>query len=326
MLSAQDSSMPCSHRNSGCSYREQCGPQADGQLVLDYLSRQYPHSTRTEWEDNIAAGRVLLNDRPAAADETLRSGSWLIWQRPPWIEPPAPRCWQLLYEDTELLAVAKPSGLPTLPGAGFHESTLLHLVQQYAPDAMPLHRLGRWTSGLVLCAKTTAARRVLLQQWSERSVYKRYRALISGNPAWNESEVTTPIGPVPHPLLGTVYAASATGKQSRSLATVLERRGDTCLCDLVISTGRPHQIRIHLASVGHPLAGDPLYGSDGLPLPDSISLPGDPGYQLHAAELRVRHPVGGAELRLCCPPPLLLCTASETAGLQETVALSSECS
>ncbi len=324
MFSRLDDDIPRSHRNNGCSYREQLGPLADGQRLLDYLSRQYPHSTRTEWEENITAGLVLLNDRPAAADEVLRSGSWLVWQRPPWTEPPAPRCWQLLYEDAELLAVAKPAGLPTLPGAGFHESTLLHLVQQYSPDAVPLHRLGRWTSGLVLCAKTTAARRALLQQWSGRTVFKRYRALITGSPVWSESEISTPIGPVPHPLLGTVYAASSAGKKSRSLATVLERRGDTCLCDVVISTGRPHQIRIHLASVGHPLAGDPLYGSDGLPQTDSTALPGDPGYQLHATELRVRHPVGGAELQLCCPPPLLLRTASEIAVVQETVALSPE--
>lgn len=326
MRSSLENSIPLSHQNSGCSYREQCGSQADGQQVLDYLSRQYPHSTRNEWARNIAAGLVLLNERPAAAEEMLRSGSWLVWQRPPWLEPPAPRCWQLLYEDTELLAVAKPSGLPTLPGAGFHESTLLHLVQQYASDAVPLHRLGRWTSGLVLCAKTTTARRVLLQQWSNRQVYKRYRALISGSPAWEQLEITTPIGPVPHPLLGTVHAASVTGKPALSLAAVLERRADSSLCDLEIRTGRPHQIRIHMAASGHPLSGDPLYGVGGQPLPNSRALPGDPGYHLHAAELRIQHPVNGSELRLYCPPPLQLHTVSEVEELQETVAMSPECS
>lgn len=321
MSNHADDQSPRPHRNNGCSYREQLGPQAASRQLLSYLAQQYPHSSETEWAVNLAAGLVLLDSRIATADERLKAGSWLVWQRPPWTEPPAPRHWQLLYEDAELLAVAKPAGLPTLPGANFHESTLLYLVQQYAPDAVPLHRLGRWTSGLVLCARTTTARRILLQQWSGRQVYKRYRALICGNPAWEQLEISTLIGPVPHPLLGTVHAASATGKPALSLATVLERRADCSLCNIEISTGRPHQIRIHMAASGHPLVGDPLYGAEGQPLPDSRSLPGDSGYLLHAAELRVQHPTHGKELQLCCLPPAMLCTAAETAELQEMLAL-----
>jgi 23S rRNA pseudouridine1911/1915/1917 synthase len=120
--------------------------------------------------------------------------------------------------------------------------------------------------------------------------------------------ITTPIGPAPHPLLGSVHAASPQGKPSLSQVTVLERRADSFLCDVRIATGRPHQIRIHLAAAGHPLTGDPLYGPGGLPGPDSRALPGDPGYLLHAAELSFCHPADGRTVVLACePPPQLRC-------------------
>ena len=87
---------------------------------------------------------------------------------------------------------------------------------------------------------------------------------------------------------------------------VLERREGAFLCDVRIATGRPHQIRIHLAAAGHPLVGDPLYGPGGTPLDGSRALPGDPGYLLHAAELRIVHPRTGRELDVSCAPPPLL--------------------
>jgi 23S rRNA pseudouridine1911/1915/1917 synthase len=148
----------------------------------------------------------------------------------------------------------------------------------------------------------------LMRQWSANAIGKRYRALATRLPPWDELTITTPIGPVPHPLLGSLHAASPQGKPSRSQVLVLERRADSFLCDVRIATGRPHQIRIHLAATGHPLTGDPLYGPGGLPAPDSRALPGDPGYHLHAAELSFRHPgTGRAVVLECEPPPLLRC-------------------
>jgi 23S rRNA pseudouridine1911/1915/1917 synthase len=291
------------HRNQGCDYREQLGPQADGLRLVDYLSQRYHHSSPDEWADHIAAGLVVLNGSAAQPDQLLSAGQELVWQRPAWDEPAAPRWFGLLYDDADLLAVAKPAGLPTLPGANFLESTLLYLVQQQYPAAAPLHRLGRWTSGLVLCAKHPDARRALLRQWSARQVGKRYRALVSGLPVWDRLTIETPIGPVDHPLLGTLHAASPHGKPARSEVTVLERRDGYSLCDVTIDTGRPHQIRIHLASVGHPLQGDPLYLAGGRPAPDSTALPGDPGYLLHSAELRFCHPRSGQPTVISCPPP-----------------------
>jgi 23S rRNA pseudouridine1911/1915/1917 synthase len=291
--------------NSGCEYREQLGPDADGLTLLAYLSRRYIHSTPEEWASRIATGHLRIDSRPAHTETILRKGSNLVWHRPPWIEPDAPRKFSVLYEDDDILAVAKPAGLPTLPGANFLTATLLNLVRSYAPDAAPVHRLGRWTSGIVLCARNRKARAALMQQWSAQKVGKRYRALAGGVPAWNEMTITTPIGPMPHPLLGSIHAAAPDGKPSLSQVIVLERRRNSFLCDVRIATGRPHQIRIHLAAAGHPLAGDPLYGAGGLPRADITAVPGDPGYHLHAAELIFCHP-SGHEMMIECEPPKLL--------------------
>jgi 23S rRNA pseudouridine1911/1915/1917 synthase len=297
--------------NKGCEYREQLGVDADGRSVLAYLSMHYTHSSPAEWEERIATCHILIDGRPAHPESPLHNGSELVWQRPPWIEPDAPRTFSIVYEDKDLLAVAKPAGLPTLPGANFLQSTLLHLVRTYAPDASPLHRLGRWTSGLVLCARNRSARTDLMRQWSSGKVGKRYRALASGVPDRDEMTICTPIGPVPHAFLGSLHAANPRGKRALSRVTVLELRADSFLCDVRIETGRPHQIRIHLAAVGHPLAGDPLYAVGGLPAPDSHALPGDPGYHLHAAELSFLHPGTGHGVVIECEPPLLLRLATE---------------
>lgn len=289
--------------NQGCEYRERLGPEAEGQTLLGYLSRRYAHSTAEEWAARIAAGLVQLDGQAGRAESPLNRGSELVWERPPWTEPEAPRSFEVLYEDEDLLAVAKPAGLPTLPGAGFLQGTLLYQVQAYAPDAAPVHRLGRWTSGVVLCARNHLARTALTRQWSGQQIGKYYRALAAGRPSWQELEITTPIGPVPHPLLGTVHAANPAGKAARSRVVVRQRDSEGFLCDIKIATGRPHQIRIHLAAAGHPLVGDPLYRTGGVPAPDSRAVPGDPGYLLHAAQLRFRHPRTGAAMVVCCEPP-----------------------
>lgn len=289
--------------NNGCEYREQVGADADTKTLLAYLGDRYRHSTAEEWAARIAAGQVRVNNGNAHVETKLNRGDTLVWQRPPWREPEAPLAFDVLYEDTDVLAVAKPAGLPTLPGANYFQHTLLHQVQQQFPNAMPLHRLGRWTSGIVLCARNAPASTALIQAWNTPRVGKRYRALASGNPGWEERTITDPIGPVPHALLGSVHAVSATGKPACSRVTVRERRADSFICDVWIDTGRAHQIRIHLAAAGHPLVGDPLYIAGGMPAADSRAVPGDPGYQLHAAELRFQHPRSGEQMVIACEPP-----------------------
>ncbi|MBI5239603.1 MAG: RNA pseudouridine synthase [Elusimicrobia bacterium] len=289
--------------NEGFEYRERLGPESAGKDLLGYLRGRYPHSTAAQWRERIVSGLVLLDGRKADIVSPLSPGQVLTWQRPPWVEPEAPTSFATLYEDEDLLAAAKPAGLPVLPGAGYLRNTLLSLVRRRFPGASPLHRLGRWTSGVVLFARTRQARSSLTRQWEEREVGKLYRALAVGAPGQDEFEVAAPIGPVPHPTLKTVHAASAAGKPAHSRVTVVERRAGAFLCDVRIATGRPHQIRIHLAAAGHPLAGDPLYAPGGGLIPGTRAGPGDPGYLLHAAELRFRHPRDGRETVVPCPPP-----------------------
>jgi 23S rRNA pseudouridine1911/1915/1917 synthase len=172
-----------------------------------------------------------------------------------------------------------------------------------------LHRLGRFTSGLVLFARTPAAAATLSRSWRDHGVKKHYRALGSGVAALETLTIDAPIGPVPHPTLGEVYASSTNGKPSHSRATVLERRIDSTLFAVEITTGRPHQIRIHLAYAGHPLVGDPLYDSGGVVKPQP-GLPGDGGYLLHAERLAFTHPVTGAAMVLEAAPPAALAIGS----------------
>ena len=287
--------------NQGYSYRHIVGPDAAGHSTLSYLVSHFTHSNAAEWQARMAAGEVLLDSQPAQGQELLRAGTVLVWNRPGWVEEQTPQEYGVIFQDEHLLVVDKPSGLPTLPGAGFYLNTLLSRVQAEFPEARPLHRLGRATSGLVLFARDAQTASALSQRWSQ--VHKQYQALASGVASQETYEIQTPIGPVSHPRLGHVHAASATGKSSRSLARVLQRRSHTTVFEVDLLTGRPHQIRIHLACIGHPLAGDPLYEVGGQPRLDQPGLPGDAGYWLHAKRVVFAHPVSGQRLELTAPLP-----------------------
>jgi 23S rRNA pseudouridine1911/1915/1917 synthase len=307
--------------NDGFTYVEEVGVEADGESLHGYLCRRYRHSTPAEWRARIASGDVLVGAAAVPADARLRRGQMLAWRRPPWEEPEAPLAFTVLHEDDDVLAVSKPAGLPTMPGANYLQHTLSFQVRQYAPQATAVHRLGRWTSGVVLFARHKRSRAELSRQLRAREVVKIYRALASGDPPWNSHTVDCPIGVVPHPLLGSIHAASANGKPSASAIDVLERRGGSFLCDVRIATGRPHQIRIHLAASGHPLVGDPLYAAGGVPAAGSVAVPGAPGYHLHAAELRFTHPRDGRQVVVTSEPPPVLRPPSSWSGTQPDVTL-----
>jgi 23S rRNA pseudouridine1911/1915/1917 synthase len=295
--------------NSGFEYRRRVGPADAGLTVIEYLVQRYPAFPRDEWLARVGSGRVTVNAGPANHRTSLRAGDTVSWMRPPWQEPDAPASFAILHRRDGLLAVAKPSGLPTVPGGGmFLDRTLLSLVRRRFPGASPLHRLGRATSGIVLFATTQQSASQLSREWREREVVKVYRALVAGTPGRDAWRVDTRIGPVPHAILKTVHAASEQGKAALSEVNVLERRKACAVVHVRISTGRPHQIRIHLAASGHPLVGDPLYVAGGVPAAGSRALPGDSGYFLHAESLRFRQPVTGEWIDIyCLPPPILRC-------------------
>ncbi len=290
--------------NRGYAYTSIIRSKYHGQTLLSHLASLYPHSTPQAWTQNLNNGEVTLNGVTATGSESVALGQTLVWNRPPWIEPDAPQHFEVLLDDPHLLAVNKPSGLPTLPGGGFMENTLLRLVQKHTANANPVHRLGRATSGIVLFAKTPQAASNLEANWNTPKVQKIYRALAQNIASQDAYEILTPIGPVPHPRLGQVWAANPSGKPAKSLAKVISRNASnttnagTTTFEVSLHSGRPHQIRIHLASIGHPLVGDPLYGLTGQPLEHLPGLPGDGGYFLHAQFLRFIHPISGEQINL----------------------------
>ncbi len=300
--------------NNGWTYREQVDRSSHGVTVLDYYTDRYRHSNRVEWQERIRSRQILLDEAETTAETCLLAGQWLTYQRSPWQEPEVPLAFDVLYEDTDLMVVAKPSGLPVLPGGGFLEHTLLWQLQQRYPQATPtpIHRLGRGTSGLMLLARSPAARAYLSQQLRERQMQKVYRALVQGTSMDDRFTITEPIGKQPHPALGYVYAAHPQGAFAQSACVVLRRDAETALLEVTILTGRPHQIRIHLAAAGYPLVGDPLYAIGGLPLTcvpsasGKLPVPGDCGYHLHALHLSFTHFNGQPMAFTASPPPALV--------------------
>jgi 23S rRNA pseudouridine1911/1915/1917 synthase len=230
-------------------------------------------------------------------------GQELTYDRPPWEEPDVPLNFEILHEDRDLFIVAKPSGLPVLVGGGFLQNTLIYRIQKHYPNETPypIHRLGRGTSGIVLMARSRSARAELTRQMREREIRKIYRALVGSGVNEDVFTVEQAIGSIPHPILGYVYGASDEGLPARSDCRVLKRTDKSTLLEVEILTGRPHQIRIHLAFAGFPLLSDPLYDKGGIPR--SNAVPGDCGYFLHAYRVDFRHPSTGEKRTFTCPPP-----------------------
>lgn len=288
--------------NDGFTYVEQVGPIEAGRTVLEHLARTRRHSTVDEWSRRIGAGEVELDGARAHAADRMQAGQRLVWHRPPWEEPTAPLDFAVLHRDDHVLAVAKPRGLPTMAAGGFHTHTLQWQVHRRFPAAVAVHRLGRGTSGLVLFARSAAARRGLPRAWAAGAVVRRYRALVVGRAA-ERFTIDVPIGLVSHGALGRVHAASPTGKSARTHVRTLAAGDDASLVEIDIETGRPDQIRIHLAAAGHPLVGDPFYGLGGVPLPGGRARVGEGGYRLHAMRLEFPHPGTGAPTVIESPPP-----------------------
>ncbi len=318
--------------NQGWVYTDRITPTEANLSVLDFYASRYRHSTRAEWRDRILSGQIRQNGIPLAPDDRLEAGQSLDYHRPPWEEPQAPLAFEVLYEDEDLMAIAKPSGLPVLPGGGFLTHTLLHQLRLRYPEnpPIPVHRLGRGTSGVMVLGRSPLARAVLSRQLRDSTatahdpqashpIRKTYRALIGVSDLPDEFTLTTPIGKVDYPALGYVYAALSTGLPSYSDGKVIQRRPDFTLVEITIRTGRPHQIRIHLAAAGFPLVGDPLYGVGGIPLPiepdenGRVPVPGDVGYHLHAYRLKLPHPRTQELLEIVCAAPAALQPAYSSA-------------
>lgn len=189
----------------------------------------------------------------------------------------------IIHRDARLVVLDKPSGLLAVPGRGPDlQDCLAARVQRAFPTARVVHRLDRDTSGLLLMALDAEAQRHASRQFEARTVRKVYRCIVSGAPAADDGLVDLPIGrDLSRPPRYRIDHER--GRPSQTRWRVLERRGDTAALEVEPLTGRSHQIRLHLAVIGHPILGDPLYA-------DEATVALAPRLQLHATELALAHP------------------------------------
>jgi 23S rRNA pseudouridine1911/1915/1917 synthase len=219
----------------------------------------------------------------------------------------------ILYEDEHLLVIDKAAGLVVHPARGHYEGTLSQLLGEAgfalaggeAERAGIVHRLDRDTSGLLVVARSEQAHRDLQRALAERRIEREYLALVEGRPPARTGTIEAPIGR--HPRIRTRMAVDGSGAREARTHFTLERSlPRSSLLSLLLDTGRTHQIRVHLQAIGHPVCGDPEYGTPG--------LLGLERQFLHATRLAFTHPLSGEPLELRSPLPEDLRAALERAG------------
>ncbi|KAK9684016.1 hypothetical protein RND81_10G180600 [Saponaria officinalis] len=346
--------------NDGLTYNDVVSASNSGFTLIQFYSSKYTSSAPLQgWLQRIHNKQITVDGEIVTDPNTvLRAGFKLVYHRLPWKEPEAPYLLEVLYEDDDMIALNKPSGLQVLPGGLFQQRTVLTQLQWHAnkvtnsslgrePQPVPVHRLGRGTSGILLCAKTKRAKACLAAYFAdgtslvrggreigvgERKITKIYRALVKGIITMNEIEINHPIGIMRYPGVSRgLYVALPSGKPALSKVKIVERdvQKDQTLVKVEIRSGRPHQIRIHLSYIGHPLLGDPLYVAGGQPKCSDLELadesyaedggyqrpskpvPGDIGYHLHAHEVILSHPTTHEMIKIVAPLPSILKSVQE---------------
>jgi len=305
--------------------------QHEAGLRLDtWLARRLPSFSRSRLQALIAAGHVRLDEAPARAAAHVRAGQAAVVSVPA-VAPAEPRPedipLRVVYEDGALLVIDKPAGLVVHPGAGNAGGTLVNALLARVRDLSGIggvlrpgivHRLDRGTSGLLVVAKDDETHRALVRQFAGRTVEKEYLALVLGLPSRASGEITAAIGrdPVHRKRMST---RAPRGREARSSWTVAERFDGAALLRVRIHTGRTHQIRVHLASIGHPVAGDKLYGGTRTPSSrkaaarQAIASLERPA--LHSARLAFDHPSSGERSVFDAPLPVDL--ESVLSGLRD---------
>lgn len=280
-------------------------PAEDSGKRLDLLlAERVPELSRRRARLLISAGavsidarRVLVQSRPLrAGQEVVCHLQSFRFPRPEVVEPLA-----ILREDEALIALDKPSGMPSHPTSVRKLGTALQVAEEMlrrrgAGAKAPLwslHRLDTATSGVLLFAKTQAAARAVNQNFARRRVAKRYVALVAGIPSPALGEIRVPLA---EGHLRT--EPSPAGKEAVTRYRLVEAFADSALVELEPATGRMHQLRVHLATIGHPILGDAKYGGDLLGrLPPAVRV------MLHASRIELPHPIGGAPFTVERPPP-----------------------
>jgi len=278
------------------------------------LAAAFPGHSRVAFQRAFDAGLVALRGRPIQRSATVRAGDVLEFSFPE-VKAAQLRAVDIrldvLFEDKWLLAIDKPAGMVVHPGAGTREDTLVHALLAHCAGSLSgiggverpgiVHRLDRETSGVIIVAKTDQAHRELARQFAARTVVKEYQALVAGVPRLLSGTIRKAIGRnlrQRHKM--AVVEEGTGGRASWTDWEIVERYGDlAALVSCTLHTGRTHQIRVHMASLGHPLLGDSAYGWKA-----NARMKRQPGrVMLHAGHLSLVHPGTGKTLALRAPLP-----------------------
>ncbi len=297
-------------------------PGREGERLDRFLAEQYPEHSRSRIQRLIAAGEVLLNGRTVQASHRIRAGDRVQIELPPpelsTIDPEEIPL-DVLFVDSHLLVVNKPPGMAVHPAGPLRSGTLVNALLGRRDRLSGIngvlrpgivHRLDKDTSGLLVVAKDDRAHRGLASQLEARTVERRYLALVWGRPDATTDRVEGPIGR--HPKDRKRMAVVSGGRRAVSEFEVLERFDFVSLLGVRLQTGRTHQIRVHMAHIGHPVFADGVYGG-GLARTKGIwpefrsqarSMLAASGRQmLHAQMLGFVHPVTGEDLKFQAGPP-----------------------
>lgn len=285
-------------------------PQAAGLRLDRWLAEALPELSRSRIQALIAEGRVSVDGTVPKAAQRLRGGERIEVDIPPpapeQVEP-EPIALAVVYEDDDVLVVDKPAGMVVHPGAGRSSGTLAAAVLAHAPRVAGVggprrpgivHRLDKDTSGLLVIAKTPRAYDSLTAQLAARAVTRRYLAVVHGRVGLTEGVVEAPIGRDPRHRQRMAVRPAGQGRPAVTHYRVLERFAGFTYLELRLGTGRTHQIRVHLASLGHPVVGDVTYGRARGKSPVPLE-----GLALHAAGLAFLHPVTHQRMEFAAPLP-----------------------
>ena len=263
--------------------------------------------TRSQAARLIAEGRVRVNGKPAAKSARLSGGETVTVDVPQLREtalPPQDIPLDVVYEDDDVIVVNKPTGLVVHPAPGHPDGTLVNALLHHCGDSLSgiggekrpgiVHRIDRDTSGLIIAAKNDAAHLALSAQLKDHSLSRTYECLVTGNMKQDSGTVDAPIGRSSADR--KKMAVVPTGRRAVTHWEVIARYPGVTHLRCRLETGRTHQIRVHMAYIGHPILGDTVYGA-------KKPVPGLTGQCLHAAGLRFIHPRTGEPVELHCPLP-----------------------
>ena len=285
---------------------------SDGQsgIRIDrYLSEMNEELSRSYIQKLLKEQKITVNGSAVKANYKVQEGDEISVAVPDIKEPdilPEDIPLDILYEDDDVLIVNKPKGMVVHPSAGHTSGTLVNAIMFHCKDNLSgingvlrpgiVHRIDKDTTGALLVCKNDNAHRNLAEQLKEHSIRRRYRAIVAGVLKEDEGTIEGPIGR--HPIDRKKMAVNyKNGKDAVTHYKVLERFGDYTYIQCELETGRTHQIRVHMASIGHPLVGDEVYG------PKKCPFKGLQGQTLHARTLGIIHPTTGKYLEVNAPLP-----------------------